>query len=105
MLAAPIILYDFPQVAPESPAEPFDATEIDELLRLRLLTLSDSEKRGLARGDARARDLLERVSALEEADALALHGSWRAELRPGDRVRLRPKRRADLLDAALAGRA
>ena len=35
MLASPIILYDYPRVAPESPGDLFDSTEIDELLALR----------------------------------------------------------------------
>ena len=32
VLSSPIILYDYPQVAPESPGDLFDATEIDEIL-------------------------------------------------------------------------
>src|SRR3984957_14336415 len=35
VLSSPIILYDYPQVAPESPGDLYDATEIDELLTLR----------------------------------------------------------------------
>jgi hypothetical protein len=103
MLAAPIILYDYPQIAPESPMEAFDSTEIDEMLRLRITTLT-AEEQARVRADGRAARLLERAGALSERDALALHGAWRAELRPGDRVRLRPSRRADAFDAALAGR-
>ena len=44
MLSSPIILYDYPQIAPESPGELFDGTEIDEILALRILTLTDEEK-------------------------------------------------------------
>ncbi len=44
MLASPIILYDYPQIAPESPGALFDGTEIDEILTLRILTLTDEEK-------------------------------------------------------------
>jgi hypothetical protein len=102
-LAAPIILYDYPQVARESPLEAFDATEIDELLRLRVLTLTEEEQ-ARVRTDGRAGRLLDQASALSERDALALHGAWRAGLRPGDRVCLRPARRADSFDSALAGR-
>jgi hypothetical protein len=104
MLAAPIILYDHPQIAPQSSIDLFDATEIDEMLRLRILTLTDEEKGEVRRGDERTRRLLERVGNLSDSDARALHGTWRVGLRPGDRVRLRPARRADLLDAALAGK-
>ena len=102
MLAAPIILYVHPQVAPQSPAPTFDATEIDEMIRLRLLTLTDEEKRQVT--DARAGQLLDRVAGLNENEALALRGAWKCGPRPGDRVRLRPARRADLFDVALAGK-
>ena len=44
MLSSPIILYDYPQMAPESPGDFFDGTEIDEILTLRILTLTDEEK-------------------------------------------------------------
>jgi hypothetical protein len=45
MLSAPIILYDYPRIAPESPGDYFDGTEIDEMLALRIKTLTDEEKR------------------------------------------------------------
>ncbi|HEX3635668.1 MAG TPA: hypothetical protein VHV99_09290, partial [Paraburkholderia sp.] len=64
MLASPIILYDFPQIAPESAGDLFDATEIDEILSLRILTMTDAEKRDMAAVDPRARALLERTEAL-----------------------------------------
>ncbi len=80
MLASPIILYDYPQVAPESPGDLFDATEIDEILTLRILTLTDAEKRAMAAVDERARALLERTHALTPDDLLAMHGAIR---RPG----------------------
>ncbi len=44
MLSSPIILYDHPQIAPESAGNLFDSTEIDEILSLRILTLTDEEK-------------------------------------------------------------
>src|SRR5215472_7711628 len=44
MLSSPIILYDYPQIAPESPGSLFDSTEIDEILTLRIMTLTDEEK-------------------------------------------------------------
>ncbi|MFW6058588.1 MAG: hypothetical protein ACODAQ_00315 [Phycisphaeraceae bacterium] len=114
MLASPIILYDHPRIAPESPGDLFDATEIDELLNLRILTLTEQEKREMAAVDERARALLERTESLARNELMALHGT-RRDLRPatanqsrriviGDRVRLQPKRRADAFDLALAGR-
>ena len=50
----PIILYDYPQIAPESPGDLFDGTEIDEILTLRIMTLTDEEKREM-RQSRRAR--------------------------------------------------
>jgi hydrogenase maturation protease len=81
ILAAPIILYDYPQVAPESPGDLFDATEIDEILTLRILTLTEDEKRAMRDVDARARALLERTESLARDQLMALHGTIRG-LRP-----------------------
>jgi hypothetical protein len=81
MLAAPIILYDYPQIAPESPGDLFDSTEIDEILTLRILTLTDEEKRSMAAVDSRARALLERTESLAEEQLMGLHGTIRG-LRP-----------------------
>lgn len=81
MLSSPIILYDYPQIAPESPGALFDGTEIDEILALRILTLSEEEKAELRRGDGRARELLERVETLSPEQFMKLHGAIR-DLRP-----------------------
>jgi hypothetical protein len=77
-LASPIILYDYPQVAPESPGDFFDGTEIDEMLTLRILTLTDGEKRAMASVDERARDLLARTESLAREQMLGLHGTIRS---------------------------
>lgn len=77
MLSSPIILYDYPQLAPESPGDFFDATEIEELLALRVLTLSDDEKRELRSGDTRAKDILDRMEALPAEHLSRLHGALR----------------------------
>ncbi|HWM85070.1 MAG TPA: hypothetical protein VNO33_04510 [Kofleriaceae bacterium] len=104
LLAAPIILYDHPRVAPESPGDLFDGTEIDEILTLRILTLTDDEKRELAAGDPRARALLERTEALDQESLRRLHGRLeRRAIVPGASVLLRPSGRADVFDLALAG--
>jgi hydrogenase maturation protease len=81
MLAAPIILYDYPRVAPESPGDFYDGTEIDEMLTLRVLTLTDEEKRAMAGVDERASALLARTEALARGQLLGLHGALRS-LRP-----------------------
>ena len=81
MLSAPIILYDYPKVAPESPGDYFDGTEMDEMLTLRIRTLTDVEKGAMADVDDRARDLLARTEALARDQMLGLHGALR-DLRP-----------------------
>jgi len=113
MLAAPIILYDYPKIAPESPGDLFDGTEIDEILTLRILTMTDAEKREAAAADPRIRTLLERTEALTADDMARLHGilrapaAWpaaRAALYVGSRVRIRPKPGGDVMDIVLSGR-
>jgi hypothetical protein len=74
VLSSPIILYDYPQVAPESPGDLFDATEIDEILTLRILTLTEEEKQAAASLDRRARNLLARTEALARDQLSRLHG-------------------------------
>ena len=77
MLSSPIILYDYPEVAPESPGELFDGTEIDEILTLRILTMTDQEKEEIRRSDERARRLLERTETLPQEHLARLHGALR----------------------------
>ena len=131
VLAAPIILYDHPQLAPESPGDFFDACEIDELLSLRTATLTPEEKREARATDPRAAALIDRVERLGEADWTRMHGTFRdvdgGEMVPaavprgggpvhddeaakaagiprGSRVVLRPgKRRTDAQDLLFAG--
>ncbi len=83
MLSSPIILYDYPQIAPESPGSLFDGTEIDEILTLRILTLTDEEKEEMRQGDERVREILERTEALSPEQFMKLHGVIR-NLRPVD---------------------
>jgi hydrogenase maturation protease len=77
MLASPIILYDFPKIAPESAGNLFDATEIDEILSLRILTLTDQEKTEIRQSDDRVRQLLERTESIPEEQFMKLHGVLR----------------------------
>jgi hypothetical protein len=77
LLSSPIILYDYPQLAPESPGEFFDGTEIDEMLTLRILTMTEEEKQAMASVDERTRSLLARTEALAQEQLLALHGTTR----------------------------
>ena len=77
VLSSPIILYDHPQIAPESAGNFFDATEIDEILSLRILTLTDDEKREMRQSDERAREILERTESMPEEQFMKLHGVLR----------------------------
>jgi hypothetical protein len=142
MLASPIILYDYPKIAPESAGDLCDSGEIDEILSLRIMTLTDEEKHEMRQVDDYARRILERTDALPQESLRAMHGAMRetvtskapepapaasslesevedffnpdvrlqsvtvagVDLRAGDRVRIRPRGRADIIDLALAGR-
>lgn len=127
VLCAPIILYDHPKIAEQSHGEMFDATEIDELLTLRTMTLTPEEKRQVRATDARVAALLDRVDGLPAESVERLHGTMRREdpvewshgedppeeahvvidgvqVGKGSRVRLRPVRKADAHDMFLAGR-
>jgi hypothetical protein len=77
MLASPIIMYDYPQIAPESSGDLFDGCEIDEILALRILTLTDEEKQEVRAGDERARRILERTEMLPPEHFQKLHGAMR----------------------------
>jgi hypothetical protein len=77
VLSSPIILPDFPSIAPESQADFFDGTEIDEMLSLRILTLTDEEKQEMVASDPRARLLLERTEAFGQEQLLRMHGVLR----------------------------
>lgn len=122
MLSSPIILYDYPEVAPESPGDFFDATEIDELLTLRTMTLTDEEKREARGTDERAAAILNRIETMPAAIFSRLHGAARESrgmtsaeqkivfvggvgISKGSKVRLHPgTRRADAQDIFLEGR-
>jgi hydrogenase maturation protease len=128
MVSSPIILYDYPKIAPESPGDLFDSGEIDEILTLRIMTMTDEEKREMRGVDEQARRILERTEALPAGDLLKMHGvmcgtstlddeaffnpATRLQtvsingisLKKGDLVRVRPKTRADIMDIALAGK-
>ncbi|MDQ6697581.1 MAG: hypothetical protein M3Z46_09005 [Actinomycetota bacterium] len=80
-LSSPIILYDRPEVAAESPGDMCDATEIDEILALRVLTLTDDEKMQARATDPRAAAIVDRVDDFAPEMFEQLHGAIRS-LRP-----------------------
>jgi hydrogenase maturation protease len=127
MLSSPIILYDYPRIAPESAGDLCDGLEIDEILTLRVMTMTDDEKNEMRNVDACARRILERTDSLRGDDLLKMHGVMRdvsfpeadffgehtrldhvsvggVALQAGDRVRISPKSRADAMDMMLAGK-
>jgi hypothetical protein len=77
ILSSPIILYDHPTIAPESPGDLYDATEIDEILTLRTLALTDEEKRAARITDPRAAAIIDRVDAMDAMTMDRLHGAIR----------------------------
>jgi len=78
LLSSPIILYDYPQIAPESAGNLYDGTEIDEILTLRIMTLTDEEKREMRGGDERARQILERTETLPLEQLMKMHGAMKS---------------------------
>jgi len=116
MLSSPVILYDHPEVAPESAGDLFDATEIDEILTLRTLALTDEERQE-ARAASEPPTFTEPAGAppaqpwwdpgsdtsvSPETDHVLVGG---VRVARGSRVRMRPgTRRADAQDIFLTGR-
>jgi hypothetical protein len=74
VLSSPIILEDHPRIAPESPGDLFDGGEIDGLLALNILALTDEDKAEMRATDPRAREILERTEALTQDQLLRLSG-------------------------------
>ncbi len=113
VFASPIVLYDHPQIAAESPGDSFDGTEIDELLALSTRSLTDAEKREARATDRRAAEVIDRAERLSAGALAALHGTTRGAARAvigrGSRVRVRlgaitGARRTDAQDMFLDGR-
>ena len=78
VLSSPIILYDHPEVAPESTGDLYDATEIDEILALRVLTLTEAEKSEARVTDPRAAAIIDRVDGFTTEMWGRLHGTVRS---------------------------
>jgi hypothetical protein len=77
VLGSPIILYDYPEIAGESTGSLFDATEIDEILMLRVLTMTDTEKAEARATDPKAAEIIDRCDAMSADDLMRLHGTFR----------------------------
>jgi hypothetical protein len=77
LLSSPIILEDHPRIAPESPGNLFDGGEIDQMLVLNILSLTDEEKAEMRDSDPRTREILERTESLTPEQLMSLHGAVR----------------------------
>jgi hypothetical protein len=77
VLASPIILYDHPEVAPESVGALFDSTEIDEILTLRVMTMTEAEKAEARATEPRAREIIDRCDEMTPEMLQQLHGILR----------------------------
>ncbi len=77
VLSSPVILYDHPEIAAESAGQLYDSTEIDEILTLRTLTLTDAEKQQARDTDPRAAELLDRLDHLPPEMLERMHGAIR----------------------------
>jgi hypothetical protein len=77
LLISPIILYDHPEVAEQSSTALYDCTEIDEILTLRVMTMTDEEKAQARATDPRAAQIIDRCDAMSPEDMARLHGVLR----------------------------
>ncbi|MEV0720634.1 hypothetical protein [Asanoa sp. NPDC050611] len=77
VLGSPIILYDHPEVADESPTALFDATEIDEILVLRIMTMTEAEKAEARATDPQVAAIIDRCDGLTPEELQRLHGVFR----------------------------
>lgn len=86
VLASPVILYDQPEIAPESGATFYDGLEIDEMLSLRVMTMTEAEKTEARATDPRSAAIVDRVDAMQDDELASLHGT----IRSGDGRPLEP---------------
>ncbi|OBK08314.1 hypothetical protein A9W96_13010 [Mycobacterium sp. 1245852.3] len=77
LLISPIILYDHPEVAEQSDTALYDCTEIDEILTLRVMTMTDDEKAQARATDPRAARIIDECDAMSPEAMARLHGVLR----------------------------
>jgi hypothetical protein len=77
MLISPIILYDYPEIAEQSEGALYDSTEIDEILTLRVMTMTEEEKAQARATDPLAAQIIDRCDAMSPEAMLNLHGVLR----------------------------
>ncbi len=77
VLGSPIIVYDYPEIAEQSAGALFDSTEIDEILTLRVMTMTDEEKAEARATDPRAAEIIRRCDEMSPETLQSLHGVLR----------------------------
>jgi hypothetical protein len=77
LLISPIILYDHPEIAEQSEGALYDSTEIDEILTLRVMTMTDEEKAQARATDPLAAQIIDRCDAMSPEAMQRLHGVLR----------------------------
>ena len=77
LLASPIILYDYPEIAEQSEGSLYDSTEIDEILTLRVMTMTDEEKAQARATDPLAAQIIDRCDSMSPESMQLLHGVLR----------------------------
>src|SRR4029079_18284477 len=77
ILISPIILYDHPEIAEQSEGALYDSTEIDEILTLRVMTMTDEEKAQARATDPLAAQIIDRCDAMSPEAMQRLHGVLR----------------------------
>ncbi|OBF97175.1 hypothetical protein A5790_01320 [Mycobacterium sp. 852002-51152_SCH6134967] len=91
VLASPIILYDHPEIAAQSKGALYDSTEIDEILTLRIMTMTDDEKAQARATDQRAAAIIDRCDSMSPEAMLDLHGVLRNPHAPSGEPDLIPE--------------
>ncbi len=86
LLVSPIILYDHPEVAEQSKTALYDCTEIDEILTLRVMTMTDEEKAQARATDPRAAQIIDQCDAMSPEAMARLHGVLRSPHTPAGLV-------------------
>jgi hypothetical protein len=77
LLVSPIILYDHPEIAEQSEGSLYDSTEIDEILTLRVMTMTDEEKAQARATDPLAAQIIDRCDSMSPESLQQLHGVLR----------------------------
>ena len=96
VLVSPIILYDHPEIAEQSRGALFDSTEIDEILTLRVMTMTDEEKAQARATDPLAAQIIDRCDSMSPEAMLDLHGVLRNPHAPTQEPGLIPEVPADV---------